>query len=67
VIGEGGVIAARRFERNDDYVIIGNDLNDLNCLVRRLGQGLEIGGDEMRDWQNRLVLMIGNAIKLRSY
>jgi hypothetical protein len=64
VLGEGGVRAAIRFAAHDDFAISGVDLNDLSCLTRRLGLGPAIGGDEMRDWQNRLALMIANASKL---
>jgi hypothetical protein len=64
VIGESGVRAAIRFDAHADYVITGIDLNDLNCLVRRLGIGPAIGGDEMRDWNNRLALMVSETYAL---
>jgi hypothetical protein len=65
VIGEGQVIAAcRRFDLHQGYALRGIDLIDLDCLVRRLGIGPPIGGDEMRDWQNRLALMVNSASQL---
>jgi hypothetical protein len=64
VLGPSLTAAAIRYGAHDDFVITGVDLNDLSALSIRMGVGPAIGGDEMRDWQNRLALIVANAIKL---
>jgi hypothetical protein len=64
IIGVGQAVRAIRFKAHDDYVLDGVDLNDLSALSARMGIGPAIGGDEMRDWQNRLALMLSQAIHL---
>jgi hypothetical protein len=64
ILGPGQVARAIKYSAHDDFVITGVDLNDLAALSARMGKGPAIGGDEMRDWQNRLATMIANAIKL---
>lgn len=44
------------------YAITGTDLHDLAALVARFEQRIE--GDELRDWQNRISLMVMNARRL---
>jgi hypothetical protein len=61
VLGPGQVAAAIRFDPHQEYLLTGIDLNDLAALSARMGIGPAIGGDEMRDWQNRLALMIAYA------
>jgi hypothetical protein len=63
-LGPGQTLKAIRFNAHDEFVLTGIDLNDLSALAARMGQGPAIGGDEMRDWQNRLALMIGDAVKV---
>jgi hypothetical protein len=66
ILGPGQTVAAIRFKAHDDYRLDGVDLNDLSALSARFGQGQPISGDEARDWQNRLALMLNDAIKLEA-
>ena len=53
----------RHREPNEFFALTGNDLNDLACLAVRLnGTGARLEGDELRDWENRLWLMLTNAV-----
>ena len=58
-VGPANMKAVRTFDPVRDYALSGNDLNDLAVLVQRLNWRLE--GDELRDWQNRVSLMVSNA------
>jgi len=55
---------ARRFSEIDLHVITGVDMTDLAALADRLN-GRIIDGDELRDWQNRinLILMSANSVE----
>jgi hypothetical protein len=48
-------------EPNDYYGVIGNDLNELKALALRLNERLD--ANEARDWQNRINLMIDQAVR----
>jgi hypothetical protein len=60
-IGRGQAEQARSQCNADDmFAISGNDLNDLYALAVRFNGRME-DGEELRDWQNRLNLMIHDA------
>ena len=49
-----------RFESHEEYPVDGIDLNDLSVLAARLESGIT-DADELRDWQNRINLMLFDA------
>jgi hypothetical protein len=51
---------AIRFKAHEDYVLDGIDLNDLAALVLRLEHPIT-DADELRDWLNRISLMLHGA------
>lgn len=53
---------ANRLDPKASYVVEGYALNELAALAMRLNDRMD--GDEQRDWQNRLNLMIDSASKL---
>jgi hypothetical protein len=58
IIGPGQTLAASIWASDKAVVITGSELADLKCLVTRLGVGGPMTGDEMRDWRNRLNLIL---------
>ena len=57
----GPSMAAVRTRNPDDYyALTGNDLNDLAVLALRFEHRFE-DAEELRDWQNRLSLMLSGA------
>jgi hypothetical protein len=63
-VGTSQIVACnRQHNPSGDYCLTGNDLNDLAILAVRLNSRME-DGDELRDWQNRINLMLANAIFL---
>jgi hypothetical protein len=57
----GPSMAAVRTRSADDYYAMsGNDLNDLAVLALRFEHRFE-DANELRDWQNRLSLMLSRA------
>lgn len=63
-IGPSQAMACRRRPPDAGYVLTGSDLNDLACLVVRLGSRMD-DANETRDWQNRIALMLSQAEILR--
>jgi len=57
---EHGRGRVRRFDDADCAMITGTDLTDLAALADRLN-GRITDGDELRDWQNRINLIVMNA------
>jgi hypothetical protein len=53
----------QRFDSVDYYALTGTDLNDLAVLAERMNFRWD-DANEMRDWQNRLNLMIMNTVKV---
>jgi len=51
----------REFHPDSFYAVTGVDFADLEALVRRLGTEQRMHADEMRDWMNRLHLMVSTA------
>jgi len=50
----GSTRAQIEFDREEDYVVPGIMLEELEALMRRLFRDQKIGSDEMRDWANLL-------------
>lgn len=60
IVGPTQMAAAVRFKAHDYYALTGVDLNDLAILAVRLNSRM-VDGDELRDWQNRIALMLSGA------
>ena len=50
-------------EAHDSFALTGTDLNDLSVLVARMNDRFD-DPNELRDWQNRISLMLSNAEKI---
>ena len=48
----------RTFEPHAPYALEGFNLSELEVLMRRLGTQQRMDGEEMRDWMNRLGVML---------
>jgi len=59
-VSASSMAAARRHEPGDYYALTGNDLNDLAVLALRFEHRFD-DANELRDWQNRLSLMLSGA------
>jgi hypothetical protein len=53
----------QRFDPDHSFALTGTDLNDLYALAARLN-GKMIDGNELRDWQNRISLMVMTATRI---
>ena len=60
-LGVAGVAKVLRFKAHDAYAVIGIDLNDLCALAARMEYAMT-DANELRDWQNRLNLIITEAM-----
>jgi hypothetical protein len=60
IVGTGQAAAQIRFKAHESYALDGIDLNDLAILAIRLNSRM-VDGDELRDWQNRINLMLSNV------
>ena len=50
------------FDREQDYLLEGYQLAELEFLMRRLGTEQRMDGEEMRDWMNRLHSLLRSAL-----
>lgn len=62
-VSGASMASVRRRDPNDYYALTGNDLNDLAVLVLRFEHRFE-DANELRDWQNRLSLMLSSAVSM---
>ncbi len=62
-IGVDKTASLLRFPAHEDYRVDGIDLNDLCVLAHRLSDAIT-DPEELRDWQNRINLMIHEAIHI---
>jgi hypothetical protein len=62
IIGQGQMkaLAERREDGSAAFAVYGGDLNDLRALALRLNSAMT-DANELRDWQNRLNLLVDNA------
>jgi hypothetical protein len=63
VVGPGQMRASMTRPVDDFYALTGNDLNELAVLAIRLNNKFH-DANELRDWQNRLNLMLAQAQKI---
>ncbi len=56
----GQLQGRERFSSDHDYILPGSDLADLFALTVRFNSKMD-DPDELRDWQNRISLMLMNA------
>jgi hypothetical protein len=64
-VGAATVARVTTHSPDYEYAITGNDLNDLAVLVQRFEYRFD-DPNELRDWQNRLSLIVGNAVLYNS-
>ncbi len=62
-IGVDKTASLLRFKSHEDYRVDGIDLNDLSVLAHRLNSAIT-DPNELRDWQNRINLLVSEATHL---
>lgn len=63
VVGGTQVAAQITRSAHEEFAVTGTDLNDLAVLGVRLNYRM-CDGDELRDWQNRINLILSKAVAL---
>ena len=62
-VGPTQMAALRHRGADDLFALTGNDLNDLAVLAARMDFAFT-DPNEKRDWQNRINLLLSNAVRL---
>jgi hypothetical protein len=62
-VGRTQMAALRRRNPDAFFALTGNDLNDLAVLANRMNYSFD-DANEMRDWQNRINLMLSAVSEL---
>lgn len=64
IVGSTTIAAAHTRDPDTYFGVTGNDLNDLAVLALRMNFRCN-DSNELRDWQNRINLILSNAVVLK--